>query len=337
MATINKISITGSSLNIEYKGGDKPVTDGWHGWTTTTNDPGGDTTNRYCPGTSYPTPAEITGNPSKWGKTTGSAALPWSWICKVFKNKDGYCSNYVKGTGENSGPSKEGNCLLFQIINKFPNELKDINDPYFGNKYDFSAGNTKAVSIQSDDIRAKYKDTDGTYKNIPTYKLFLINGCGGFCRGSSADCFNGCSDGFKHTDCNFNTCDGCNGCESNKILQNNDWTLNSQEQYDEYLKYSYPIEVSNFSDSDLTNYGKHFTKDQTNTCSGYGMNLDIIGEDAYLWNDYIDQDPAEQVREGHLAARCSKGKPEYMTCSNKFITARYKWVPCDTDQTQYDK
>ena len=336
--TINKISISGSTLNIEYKGGDKPVADGWHGWATTTNDPG-DVSNPFCPTytyKSYPLPSDIINNPDKWGKTTGSAALPWSWICKVFKNKDGFCSNYVKGTGENSGPKKEGQCLLFQIINKYPDELKDINDPYFKNKYDFSKGNTKAVSIQSDDIRAKYKDPDdGNLKNIPTYKLFLFNGCGGFCKGNSPDCFNSCSQGLKHTDCKFEECNGCFGCESNKILQDNDWTLKSQEQYNEYLKYSYPIEVSNFSDSDLTNYGRYSLGPlRTNTCSGYGMNLDIIGDDAYLWKDYIESNPAEQVQEGHLAARCSKGYGA--SCDNKFIFARYKWVPCDTDQTQYD-
>ena len=334
MVTISNISITGSTLKINYKGGEPGPSPKniWDGWTTTTDDPA-DTDNRFCSGKNYPLPSEIINNPDKWGKTTGTAALPWSWICKVFKNKDGYCSNYIKGTGENNGPSKEGKCLLLQLINKYPNELKDINDPYFKDKYNFGTENPYAVSIQSDNIRAKFKDSNGQLKNIPTYKIFLINGCGGFCRGNSPDCFNSCSDGSIHTDCIFNKCDGCFGCESNKILQNNDWTLNSQEEYNEYLKYSYPIEVSNFSDKDLTNYGKNFTTNSTNTCSGYGMNLDIIGEEGYLWKDYIVDNPVDQVKEGLIAARCDKN---ITSCTNKNIFARYKWVPCNTDPSYYD-
>ena len=334
MVTISNISITGSTLKINYKGGSPPAPEEtWDGWTTTTDDPS-DLDNKFCStATNYPLPSEIINNPDKWGKTSASAALPWSWICKVFKNKNGFCSNYIKGTGENSGPSKDGKCLLFQLINKYPNELKDINDPYFKNKYDFGKGNPDAVSIQSDDIRAKYIDSDGQFKNIPTFKIFLINGCGGFCRGNSSDCFNSCSDGSTHTDCNFNTCNGCEGCESNKILQNNNWTLNSQNEYNEYLNYSYPIEVSNFNDNDLTNYGRYFVTSGTNTCSGYGLNLDIIGESAYLWKDYIANDIVKLVQERKIAARCDTGRS---SCDANSVFARYKWVPCNTDPSYYD-
>ena len=331
--SITGLTITSSEIIINYDKGGSSIIE-WDGWTTTTNDPG-DLDNRYCYGKSYPLPSEIKNNPTKWGKTTGTAAIPWSWICKIFKNKTEYCNNYIKGTSENMGPSKDGKCLLFQIINKYPNELKDINDPYFKNSYDFSNNNPKAVSINSNNIRAKYKNKAGIYTNIPTYKIFLINGCGGFCKGAKSDCFNSCSDGYTLTDCNFNSCSNCIGCKSNNILQNNDWVLKSQSNYDEYLKYSYPIEVSNFSDKEFTNYGKQFTGDlSTNTCSGNGLNLDIIGPDSYLWEDYIiDSDIVSLVSKGYLASRCDKN---ITSCNKNFVFGRYKWVPCDTDQTQYD-
>ena len=40
MATITNISISGSSLQINYKGGSPPAPEEtWDGWTTTTDDP----------------------------------------------------------------------------------------------------------------------------------------------------------------------------------------------------------------------------------------------------------------------------------------------------------